>query len=56
MKKLFIVQKYVMAESAAEALKIENTIKPTDIFLDLDFKKNNFTTKDFIEEHSKKTK
>lgn len=54
MKKLFVVQKYVMAESVEEALKLEKKIKPTDVFLDVDFKKIHFAEKDFIQEHSKK--
>lgn len=54
MKKLFIVQKYVMAETLEEALQIEKKIKPNDIFLDADFKKIHFSDKEFIKEHSKK--
>ena len=38
---LFIVQKNVMATSIREALKKEKDVKPTDIFIDSDWKKNN---------------
>lgn len=43
-----------MAEDVEEALRIEKKIKPTDIFLDQDFKKIHFSDKEFIKEHSKR--
>lgn len=41
MNKLYIVQKYVIASSISEALKKERDVKPSDVFLDNDFKKAN---------------
>lgn len=40
-EKLFIVQKSIMAKSITDALKKEKFVKPTDIFIDPDWKKNN---------------
>jgi hypothetical protein len=39
MKKLFVIQKYVVASSIVEALKLERKIKPDECWLDEDFKK-----------------
>lgn len=39
MKKLFIIQKYIVATSIKEALKIEKHTKPEEIWLDEDWKK-----------------
>lgn len=39
MKKLFIIQKYVVASSIHEALKIEKNTKPDEVWLDDDWKK-----------------
>lgn len=41
MKKLFIVRKYVMAESAQDALRKEKNIKPDDVWIDEEWKKMN---------------
>lgn len=34
MKNIYIIQKYVLAESIEEALKLEKKIKPDECFLD----------------------
>lgn len=47
MKKLFIVQKFVLAESAEKAIKIEKNFAPTSVFMDEDFKKTHMTIKQF---------
>lgn len=39
MKKLYIIQKYIVATSITEALKIEKEVKPEEIWLDEDWKK-----------------
>lgn len=39
MKKLFIVQKYIVASSIQEALKIERQTRPDECWLDDDWKK-----------------
>lgn len=39
MKKLFVIQKYVVASSIQEALKIERKVRPDEVWLDEDFKK-----------------
>lgn len=39
-KKLFIVQKYIRANNAAEALRKEKKHKPDEVYLDSDWKKN----------------
>ncbi len=41
MKKLFIIQKYIVASSIQEALKIEKRSKPDECWLDDDWKKAN---------------
>jgi len=41
MKKLFVIQKYILASSITEALKIENKVKPDEIWLDDDWKRAN---------------
>lgn len=38
--KQYIVRKYVLARSAAEALKIEHKFKADDVWLDDEWKKN----------------
>jgi hypothetical protein len=38
-KKLFVVREYVFARSAEEALKLERTLKPDEVFLDDDWRK-----------------
>jgi hypothetical protein len=40
-KKLFVVRKYVMARSAAEALRLEKKQSSDDVWLDDDWKKSN---------------
>jgi hypothetical protein len=40
-QKLFIVKKYIIATSAHEALKKERTIRPDDVWVDEDWKKDN---------------
>ena len=47
MKKLFIVQKFVLAESAEKAIKIEKSFAPTSVFMDDDFKKTHLPLKEF---------
>ncbi len=39
MKKLYVIQKFVVASSIKEALKIEKNFKVDEIFLDDDWKK-----------------
>lgn len=39
--KMFIVRKYVLAESAAKALLIEHKIQPDECFIDDEWRKNN---------------
>lgn len=39
MKKLFVVQKYIVARTISEALKIEKHTKPDECWLDDDWKK-----------------
>lgn len=39
--KMFIVRKYVLAESIGEVLRKERRIKPDDVWLDDEWKKNN---------------
>lgn len=46
MKKLFILRKYIYAESVEEALKIEKKVKPDEIFLDGDWKEYNINKQD----------
>ncbi len=40
MKDLYIVQKYIMAESAEEAIKKDKKHKVNEVFIDGDWKKN----------------
>jgi hypothetical protein len=40
MKKLFIIKKYVIAESAEDAIKKERRVRPDDVWVDEDFRKN----------------
>lgn len=39
--KMFIVKKYIMAHSAHEALKKERKVRPDDVWVDEDFRKEN---------------
>ena len=39
--KLFIVKKYIMATSAHEALKKERKVRPDDVWIDDDWRKEN---------------
>ena len=41
MKKLFVVRKYIMAESVAQALSLERKKPAEEIFVDDDWKKAN---------------
>lgn len=38
-KKMFVIKKYVMATSAHEALKRERLVRPDDVWVDEDFRK-----------------
>jgi len=40
-QKMFIVKKYIMASSAHEALKKERRVRPDDVWVDEDWKRNN---------------
>jgi hypothetical protein len=40
-KKLFVIKKYIMATSAHEALKLERRVRPDDVWVDDDWKKEN---------------
>jgi hypothetical protein len=42
-EKRFIVRKYIMATSAHEALKKERRMRPDDVWVDDDWKKDNPT-------------
>jgi hypothetical protein len=39
MKKLYVIQKYIVASSIVEALKLEKHTRPEEIWLDEDWKK-----------------
>ncbi len=39
--KRFVVRKYIMAKSVHDALKIERRIRPDDIYVDEDWKRDN---------------
>lgn len=41
MKKLYVIQKYVVATSISDALKKESKEQPSDVYLDHDWKKAN---------------
>lgn len=41
MKKLFIIQKYIVASSILEALRVEKEVSVDEIWLDEDWKKAN---------------
>jgi hypothetical protein len=41
MKKRYIVRKYVMAQSAADAIKQERKRSPDDVWIDEEWMKNN---------------
>lgn len=53
MKKLYIVQKYIMAESIKDALRVESQYRPTECFINGDFLKNNFITSDLKKKSTK---
>ena len=40
MRKLFVIKKYVMANSAKEAIKKEKEIPVDDVWIDEDFRRN----------------
>jgi len=40
-KKLFIVRKFIMAADLAEAIRIEKTRKPDDVWMDDEWRKAN---------------
>lgn len=42
MKKLFVVEKLVMASNVQEALRLERTTPPTSIYMDVDFRKTHY--------------
>ncbi len=50
MKKLYIIQKYVIASSVVEAVKLEKNNPPDDVYLDNDWKKSHIP---IIEEKKK---
>lgn len=39
--KRFIVKKYIMAQSAQEAIRLEKKVRPDDVWVDEDWKKDN---------------
>lgn len=41
LKKLFIIKKFVMASSIAEAMRLDRKTKPQEVWIDDDWKKNN---------------
>ena len=41
MKKRFVVRKYIMADSAAEALKKDLKVRADDVWIDEDWKRDN---------------
>lgn len=40
-KKRYVVRKYIMANSAHEAIKKERKYRPDDVYIDSDWQKNN---------------
>lgn len=40
MQKLYIVQKYIWAASASDALKRERTFQPDEVFIDVKWREN----------------
>ncbi len=42
-QKMFVVQKYIMAASAKDALKKEKNIPPDECYIDAEWKKGNAT-------------
>lgn len=40
-KDRYIIRKYVMARSAAEAIRLDKITKPADVWIDDDYKKDN---------------
>lgn len=47
MKKLYIVQKYVLANSIEQAIKKEKEIKPDDVYLDNNWRQNQTEKNDY---------
>jgi hypothetical protein len=43
-QKMFIVRKYIMARSAAEAMRKDKKTLPDDVFIDTDWQKGNAST------------
>ena len=43
-KDRYIIRKYVMARSAAEAIRLDKKAKPMDVWVDEDWKKENQLT------------
>jgi len=39
-KKLFVVKKFIYARSAAEAIRVERKMKPDEVWIDDDWRKN----------------
>jgi hypothetical protein len=39
-QKLFVIKKYIMARSAADAIRKERTIAPDDVWIDEDWRKS----------------
>ncbi len=46
MQKLYIVTKYVVARSVAEAMRLEKKLPADDVFIDTDWRQKNITTPD----------
>lgn len=40
-KKMFVIRKYIMAESAKQAIKLDKTSEVDDVWIDTDWQKNN---------------
>lgn len=40
-KKLFIIKKYIMANNAKQAIKLDKTTEVDDVWIDPDWQKNN---------------
>lgn len=47
-KKLFVVKKYVWANSASHAIRLEKHAKPDDVWIDDQWKQAQVNTKDAI--------
>lgn len=53
MKRLYVVQKYIMAESIKDALRIEAKYRPSECYIEGEFRKNNFITSDLKKKSTK---